>query len=333
MSKAQSLVSIIIPTYNRAHLIVETLNSIVEQSYGNWECIIVDDGSNDNTITVLRAFKNDIRFQFYERPKNKPKGANACRNYGWSLAKGDYIKFFDSDDIMEPSFLEKQVVCLDKDDTLDFCACYWKIWYKDGSTMKNKPYTAIDYRTNPIKSYLLESHIFPTPSPLWRKSYLDGAEEFNEELQRGQEADFHFNIMINSPKYKFVEEFLFLVRVGHSSLKTNASSFESHLSVFKYFMNVSEKISQGNNPEKQKLLQYAFFRMSVSFYNIIKKSEPTKTNKLFKQYFSILKSMSNKAIIKKSLKLKLGYFALKYFGKGYKFFYFPEFDHRLKINY
>ena len=76
------LVSIIIPTYNRAHLIAETLDSIIAQTYTNWECIVVDDGSTDPTDELMETYcKKDSRFQYYHRPKNRPKGANACRNY------------------------------------------------------------------------------------------------------------------------------------------------------------------------------------------------------------------------------------------------------------
>ena len=83
------LVSIIIPTYNRAHLLEETLNSIVKQTYSNWECLIVDDGSKDDTDNFMESFiKKDKRFQYHKRPKNSPKGGNAARNYGFQLSKG-----------------------------------------------------------------------------------------------------------------------------------------------------------------------------------------------------------------------------------------------------
>ena len=97
----KGLVSIIIPTFNRADIIHETLDSIKLQTYEKWECIIVDDGSNDNSIMVINEFvKTDNRFKFYDRPINKLKGANSCRNYGFEKSKGEFINWFDSDDIM-----------------------------------------------------------------------------------------------------------------------------------------------------------------------------------------------------------------------------------------
>ncbi|WP_372938266.1 glycosyltransferase family 2 protein, partial [Seonamhaeicola sp.] len=89
---SQPLVSIIIPTYNRAHLIGETLDSVLAQTYTHWECIVVDDGSSDHTSQVVATYcKNDARFQYHQRPLDRPKGANACRNYGFELSKGEYI--------------------------------------------------------------------------------------------------------------------------------------------------------------------------------------------------------------------------------------------------
>ena len=96
------LVSIIIANYNRADLIEETLDSIKNQSYPLFECIIVDDGSTDDSVNVIQNWiQRDNRFQFFSRPKSIRKGANACRNWGFKeKSEGNLIKFFDSDDIM-----------------------------------------------------------------------------------------------------------------------------------------------------------------------------------------------------------------------------------------
>jgi len=72
--------------------------------------LIVDDGSSDNTeAVVLDICKLDQRIEYYKRPSHLPKGANACRNYGLDKSKGDFILWFDSDDILEPNYLERIV--------------------------------------------------------------------------------------------------------------------------------------------------------------------------------------------------------------------------------
>lgn len=114
------LTSIIIPTYNRAHVIGETLDSINAQTYENWECIIVDDGSTDDTnIIVKKYLEKDNRFQFHHRPDNRLKGANACRNFGIENSKGEYIMFLDSDDICEPFCLTERVDKVVNDSSID----------------------------------------------------------------------------------------------------------------------------------------------------------------------------------------------------------------------
>ena len=103
------LVSIIIPTYNRAGLIGETLQSVINQTYTNWECIVVDDGSTDKTKEVVeRKAYQEKRIKFLTRNR-KPKGAQTCRNIGINAAKGDWIAFLDSDDLYLPHKLETQI--------------------------------------------------------------------------------------------------------------------------------------------------------------------------------------------------------------------------------
>src|SRR5680860_884854 len=99
MLEKKTQVSIIMATYNRSHFIGETLDSILNQAFENWECLIIDDGSTDNTKEFLRPYVlKDSRFEYYERTKDHKKGLPGCRNQGLEIAKGDYIIFFDDDD-------------------------------------------------------------------------------------------------------------------------------------------------------------------------------------------------------------------------------------------
>ncbi|WP_418513623.1 glycosyltransferase family 2 protein [Corallibacter sp.] len=103
-------VSIIIPTYNRATYIGEALTSIINQTYTHWECLVIDDGSTDNTKNIIDSFHTkDHRIRYIKRPNNYPKGSNGSRNYGLSLAQGQYIAFCDDDDYWLHDKLEKQI--------------------------------------------------------------------------------------------------------------------------------------------------------------------------------------------------------------------------------
>lgn len=99
-------ISIIMATFNRAHLIDESINAIQKQSFQDWECLIIDDGSTDNSEEII-ADKTaaDPRFTYIKRPEGYRKGLPGCRNYGLNIARGEYIIFYDDDDIVHPENL------------------------------------------------------------------------------------------------------------------------------------------------------------------------------------------------------------------------------------
>src|SRR5690606_12284070 len=115
------LVSIIIPTFNRAHLISNTLNSVLNQTYTNWECIVVDDGSSDNTKEKVEKFlEKDKRFKFFQRPNDRLPGGNAARNFGFEQSKGTFIHWFDSDDLMHPDNIKVKVEQFEANSEIDY---------------------------------------------------------------------------------------------------------------------------------------------------------------------------------------------------------------------
>ena len=101
------LVSIIMPSYNTARFIKETVDSVLAQSYTNWELLVVDDCSTDNTDDVVAQFSGDSRIKYIKNSKNS--GAAESRNRALREAKGKWIAFLDSDDLWEPDKLKKQI--------------------------------------------------------------------------------------------------------------------------------------------------------------------------------------------------------------------------------
>lgn len=107
MSKNEALVSIVMPAYNCEKYVIEAIDSVLAQTYSNWELLVIDDGSKDNTLRIINEFGNkDSRIKAL--PNDKNMGVSATRNRGIDLASGDWIAFLDSDDMWEPSKLEKQ---------------------------------------------------------------------------------------------------------------------------------------------------------------------------------------------------------------------------------
>ncbi|UAY50697.1 glycosyltransferase family 2 protein [Ferruginibacter albus] len=162
------MLSVIIPTYNRSELLDKTLKSIEFQSYSNWECIIVDDHSQDNTQLVAQEYVNrDARFKLITNQRKK--GAQGARNTGLIEAKGEYISFFDSDNLMSRERYEKQLKFFERDVTIDACTCYSHllndsndivgafIWITKGDILKKllEGHTYVDYNSTVIKKNAL----------------------------------------------------------------------------------------------------------------------------------------------------------------------------------
>lgn len=101
------LVSVITPNYNSEKYISETIQSVIRQTYQQWELIIVDDGSADNSLSIINDYLSDPRIKLYRQPFNQ--GPVAARNKGIEMASGRYIAFLDSDDAWAPEKLEKQL--------------------------------------------------------------------------------------------------------------------------------------------------------------------------------------------------------------------------------
>lgn len=217
------LVSIIIPTYNRAHLIGETLDSVLAQTYTNWECIVVDDGSTDDTDKLLAAYcEKNPHFQYHQRPTNRPKGANTCRNYGFELSKGKYVNWFDSDDVMHQDKLLIQVKALENSD-YNFSVCQTLVFENSKENIIGLSSENI-YSSNVFEDYVTQKIVWLTSVPLWKRNFLDKLEYlFDEELQAAQEWEFHCRVLNVCSNYNVVYKELVYLRQHGGSISSNSN--------------------------------------------------------------------------------------------------------------
>jgi glycosyltransferase involved in cell wall biosynthesis len=178
--------------YNRATLVGETLDSILAQTYTDWECIVVDDGSTDNSVEVVQKYvAKDSRFKLLIRPEERIKGAPTCRNIGWENSNGDLIIFFDSDDVIDAQYFETVVTLMDK----HIKAEYGMVPCDKFLVTPNK---TIDQTQKflPSKGTLFEQILSSTLSPfspnmVWRRTLLQRNEMmWREGLLKGQDPDF-----------------------------------------------------------------------------------------------------------------------------------------------
>lgn len=257
------LVSIIIPTCNRAHLIGETLNSVLAQTYQNWECIVVDDGSTDNTVEVVNSYINkDTRFQYHHRPADRPAGGNAARNYGFELSKGEYVNWFDDDDIMMNCFLKNKIELFNNKINLVICSGV----YTDQNLNKLQDLN-INIDSFLFKDYVLWKSQILTPSVLFRKSFLENKELFNLNIFRGQETEFFSRLFykLSTEKYLITNIPLFLYRqhIGSKTYKNN-----DYVRVFKESQTIImiENFKKSIQLNDSDLIRYYYNNLMDFFY-------------------------------------------------------------------
>lgn len=259
----QPLVSIIIPTYNRAYLIGETLDSILAQSYSQWECIVVDDGSVDDTEEILQSYiQNDSRFKYHKRPACKPKGANACRNWGVELSKGHYIVFFDSDDLMTPNHLEVKLLAIQNSKYEYVIAKTAYFNHPVDNTLLE-----VNYKNNhqEITAYKFISHkiSWQTPDACIILKTAKSI-QFNEQLQSGQEYNYFSKLCMTSVNAVFINEVLTLRRYHPQSIRADlrTDKVKTTLSFFyTYWLTYLDTRNEASQQIKEFLL-YRCVRLS-----------------------------------------------------------------------
>lgn len=308
------LVSIIIPSFNRGNLIAQTLDSIVKQSYTNWECIIVDDHSNDNTLEVAKEYcDSDKRFQLFSRPSSMPKGANACRNFGFEKSIGEYINWFDSDDIMLENKLHLQVEELFNSNS-NMVVCQTLVFENSIENILGLRNENI-YSTDFFNDFITNDIKWLTQAPMIKRKFiLDNNLKFDESIHQSQERDFFVRVLSKIDDFLVIEKPLVLFRKHENSI-SHAPEYSS-VKLRSNFL-VNKRIFDDYNSELTKKSRNYLLQILI---NCLKKSILNKDNILSKEIFASLKEKAISLSTFDKIKLRLGVFMLKNFGKGELFF-------------
>jgi len=218
-------VSIILPTHNRAHLLPRAINSVLNQTYTNFELIIVDDGSTDDTEELVKTF-NDERIVYLKNEKNL--GATASRNRGINYSKGNLIAFQDSDDEWMPEKLEKQITALNFD--FGAGAAYTGYFRITNNDKRYVPDNWVNILEGNIYMELLKGNFIGTPTILLKKECLYDSGLFDEKLPRLQDWDLVLRI---SKKYnfKFINEPLLNAYNTEVSITSNNDAFRAAMDI------------------------------------------------------------------------------------------------------
>ena len=189
------LVSIIMPVYNSAFFLEETLKSVALQTYTNWQLVIVDDGSTDSSPELCKKFamEHEGKCLLLQSKKNQ-SGAGVCRNIGWKICADEYVIFLDSDDTLAPYCLQQRIDNLHANDVVIFKQYYWDINSKP-------PYPLFTgnaaNREDAIEAFMRMEAPWQTMACIWRKTTLQKLNGFDEMLVFMEDPDLHLRALLN----------------------------------------------------------------------------------------------------------------------------------------
>lgn len=219
---ANPLVSIIIPCYNAERFVGDAIRSALEQTYHPVEVIVIDDGSTDGSLDVIRSFGDAIRWE-----TGPNQGGCAARNTGWRQSKGEFIQFLDADDWLHSDKLEKQVpIAIESGQrTLVFCDA------RSSSPNWSHPHhRRVDPIDDPV-CFMLRGGL-QTSAPLHRRQWLEEVGGWNESLPCAQERDLHLRLVAHGVRIQRLQETLYTVRhVGNSVSSSYAKVLKQYRSI------------------------------------------------------------------------------------------------------
>lgn len=248
-------VSIITPSYNRANLLAVTLDSIREQTYQDWESIVVDDHSQDSSLIVARQLgAAESRIRVFTREGFR-KGANVCRNQGLREARGEFVVFLDSDDLLDPTCLKNRVERMDLARDCQFGVYQTELFTTRIGDRMARWNSFND--TNDLLRFLNLDVVWATAGPIWRREALVKLEGFDETLPSFQDWAIHVRALVAGFKYykeSIVDNYYRHMHDGADQISAVSVSRADHLqSHEKLFIKTSLEIRAARklNPETQ----------------------------------------------------------------------------------
>lgn len=207
----KKLISVIVPCYEQGRFLLPAIESIQRQTYDNWEAIIVNDGSSDDTaIIAKRLCSSDGRIKYVTKQNG---GLSSARNVGLKLACGDYIQFLDADDILGPEKFATQIICAHRQSSR--AIIYGNAWYFRGDSMdrcdrgpygKSPEHDWIDERWNdsrPSLVKLINFNLFPVCAALVPREVVSRVGAFDENLSALEDWQYWLRCSIAGERFFF----------------------------------------------------------------------------------------------------------------------------------
>ncbi len=306
----EPIVSVITPCYNYGMFLSETLDSLLAQTYTNWQCIIVNDGSTDNTEEVaLKYVNSDRRFKYIYQEN---KGLPGARNTALLHAKGKYIQFLDADDLLESNKLFLQVELFEKNNNIDFVYGNMLGFSNEAidrkyTSFKLANHTEVSGENEIIIEAMIRDTFFLPGCVIFKKEICDEVGTFNESLYGLEDWEYWYRIALYGKQFYFDDRVgtRLMVRDHESNMsKAREKMLLSRIKARTLIINVTEKYSAENKHN----LNYSFYKEILRKHQIF----------LMRETYEYNIHYGSKVLALKSL-LKYSYYDKKPFFPFYKF--------------
>lgn len=316
----KDLISIILPVYNAEHYIEKCIRSVLEQSYKEWELILVDDGSTDNTESIGKRFDNNYAQIKYYRLVNG--GVSNARNFGLGMASGEYVFFLDADDYLDLKCLEKAIDASRAENADIVVMAHYEIDELKKNSFQNNKFSETEKLSTPdiLKTFLLTDKIgWEVWGKLYKRKILSGI-EFQRNLRIAEDAVFLFEALEKSEKIVLLKEYGYFYRINVGSVMVQSFN-EKNLDIIKA-ISIMETSAKELYPYEATAFKLKYFIWFLRRYNCkISKQEKCKYISDIEKVKSAIKTESVKnAFSMLSKKYAIEFFMIKYFYYIYVIF-------------
>lgn len=272
-----SVISVIIPVYNVENCIQRTIQSVLEQTYQDFELILIDDGSKDNSFGKCKEV-NDDRIVLASQ---KNQGVSAARNHGLKLAKGKYITFLDSDDIYEQSYLER---LMEYDEDLVICGIRKQFENTSEAIQNSFMYSSKQDIYQNMESIINTQMLNSPVNKKYRRDYIvNNGILFDEQMQIGEDYQFNFQYILQCNNVRCIPDLLYVYLIQSNSLTHRKISgiFEQR----KRNVDLTNQFFQTQHIENQLVDQ---LKLKLIYIYLMNEEHPKK-EVIYNDYFSNLK--------------------------------------------
>ena len=252
------MISVVVPIYNVEKYVVKCIESIVNQDYKDFELLLVDDGSKDESITLAQGYllDKDVNYKVLHKTNG---GLSSARNYGIKKAKGEYVVCIDSDDVLASDFLSKLVSEIYD---CDFTFCNFKFVKEQKVESDTADEIKVLTKDELLDSFIKRTISFVVPSMLFRRDFLiDNNIFFNENTKFSEDQMFIWDVIFASYRAKYFTKQMYGYYVRDNSIMTS-SSYEKIANAYDDYREYTDKLKK-KYPEYLKTISYILPRWAL----------------------------------------------------------------------